>query len=231
MLFSLLQDRLVVHIRNRVRAGEITERSLAKLTGMSQPHLHNVLKGIRSLSSNYADQIVDHLHLSIADLLTGAEIGVGGLRGGPLARANGVVTTVDGVPQMDSQNIYPMPRWLTEQLIRPVMVKLEHDASLYPYFQEGDLALMDRAPLTREALLATSIYLVQTSRGTLVRLVRAGGTRLYLATPGNTGEPRQWDYVPLPRQDVREVIQGRLVWIGRALEPDSFALSTIFPQA
>ncbi len=218
-----------MHIRNRVRAGEITERGLARLTGMSQPHLHNVLKGIRSLSSNYADQIVNHLNLSIADLLTGAEIGMGGLGDGPLARAKGVVTAVEGVPEMDSGDIYPVPRWLTETLTGPVMVKLAHDASVYPYFQEGDLALMDRAPLTREGLRATAVYLVQTGQGTLVRFVRAGGTRLYLVTPATAGEPRLWDYVPLPGEDVREVIKGRLVWIGRALEPETFALSTIFP--
>ncbi len=198
---------------------------------MSQPHLHNVLKGIRSLSSDYADQIVDHLHLSIADLLTGAEIGMTGLEGGPLARANGAVAAVDGVAQLDSENIFPMPRWLTEPLVRPVMVKLERDESVHPYFQEGDLALMDRAPLTREALRATAIYLVKTKEGKLVRFVRAAGTRLYLVTPGNRGEPRLWDYLPLPGQDLRDAIQGRVVWIGRALEPNLFALSTIFPQA
>jgi hypothetical protein len=32
-------------LRERVMNGEISERRLAQLTGISQPHMHNVLKG------------------------------------------------------------------------------------------------------------------------------------------------------------------------------------------
>ena len=69
MDFTRLQCRLVTHIRERVRSGELTERGLARMTGVSQPHIHNVLKGQRSLSMETADQILHELHLSLIDLL------------------------------------------------------------------------------------------------------------------------------------------------------------------
>jgi predicted transcriptional regulator len=71
--FQALQARLVVHLRHRVRSGEITERSLARVTGISQPHLHNVLKGKRFLSVEKSDQILHQLHLDLMDLIAADE--------------------------------------------------------------------------------------------------------------------------------------------------------------
>jgi hypothetical protein len=71
--FQGLQTRLVVHLRHRVRSGEITERSLARVTGLSQPHLHNVLKGKRFLSVGKSDQILHQLHLDLMDLIESGE--------------------------------------------------------------------------------------------------------------------------------------------------------------
>jgi transcriptional regulator with XRE-family HTH domain len=69
MDFTRLQRRLVAHLRERVRSGEVTERGLARLTGVSQPHIHNVLKGERFLSIETADQILRGLHISLIDLM------------------------------------------------------------------------------------------------------------------------------------------------------------------
>ena len=69
MDFTRLQCRLVAHVRERVRSGEVTERGLARLTGISQPHIHNVLKGERFLSMEMADQILHQLHISLVDLI------------------------------------------------------------------------------------------------------------------------------------------------------------------
>jgi transcriptional regulator with XRE-family HTH domain len=67
--FGMLQSLLVRHLQQRVQGGEITERSLARITGISQPHLHNVLKGKRLLSIEMADRILSHLNLDIRSLL------------------------------------------------------------------------------------------------------------------------------------------------------------------
>src|SRR5690242_17249068 len=75
MYFELLHERLVGHLRAMVRNGQLTERRLARLTGVSQPHLHNVLKGVRELSAQMADQVVTQLRLSAFDLLADSELG------------------------------------------------------------------------------------------------------------------------------------------------------------
>ncbi|MGD0497729.1 MAG: helix-turn-helix transcriptional regulator [Bryobacteraceae bacterium] len=69
MNFRRFHDRLRANLRQRVRSGEITERGLARLTGVSQPHIHNVLKGKRLLSPEMADRVLDHLRMDLLDLL------------------------------------------------------------------------------------------------------------------------------------------------------------------
>ena len=71
--FERLLLRLILYLKERVRSGEITERSLARITGVSQPHLHNVLKGKRLLSMSMADQILRQLHMDLRDLFEPSE--------------------------------------------------------------------------------------------------------------------------------------------------------------
>ena len=69
MSFHLLQLRVIADVQERVRRGDVTERGLARLTGISQPHLHNILKGARVLSPHMADLILRQLHINLLDLL------------------------------------------------------------------------------------------------------------------------------------------------------------------
>lgn len=72
--FQALLQRLVGHLQQRVQSGEITERSLARLTGVSQPHLHHVLHGQRLLSIAMADRILHRLHVDLRDLIESDEV-------------------------------------------------------------------------------------------------------------------------------------------------------------
>lgn len=72
--FGKLQARFVTHLKERVRSGVLTERGLARITGVSQPHIHNVLKGKRTLSAQMADVILYHLELDLVDLIEADEL-------------------------------------------------------------------------------------------------------------------------------------------------------------
>jgi hypothetical protein len=72
--FQQLHRRLTLLLLERVHSGELTERGIAKRTGISQPHIHNVLKGKRLFSSVAADTILRELHLDILDLLERREL-------------------------------------------------------------------------------------------------------------------------------------------------------------
>ncbi|HEV3199801.1 MAG TPA: helix-turn-helix transcriptional regulator [Bryobacteraceae bacterium] len=69
MNFQGLRERLVAHLRDRVRTGELTERGLARISGVSQPHIHNVLKGKRVFSLEMSDAILCHLRIDLLDLM------------------------------------------------------------------------------------------------------------------------------------------------------------------
>jgi len=69
MDFEELRERLVANLRERVRSGELTERGLARISGVSQPHIHNVLKGKRLLSPEMSDAILRNLRMDLLDLM------------------------------------------------------------------------------------------------------------------------------------------------------------------
>jgi transcriptional regulator with XRE-family HTH domain len=74
MDFQELQRRFIHDLQRRIRSGELTERGLARLAGISQPHVHNVLKGKRIFSLEMADVILHVLRLDLLDLITQQEI-------------------------------------------------------------------------------------------------------------------------------------------------------------
>jgi len=74
MTFRDLHQQLASNLRARVRGGEITESGLARLTRVSQPHIHNVLKGKKVLSPKMADQIMSHLRMHVLDLIEPSEL-------------------------------------------------------------------------------------------------------------------------------------------------------------
>jgi hypothetical protein len=79
LTFQILEDRLLTFVNSRVRNGEFTERGLARIVGVSQPQIHNVLKGARKLTSELADLLLTKLNISVHDLLHEAELFANGL--------------------------------------------------------------------------------------------------------------------------------------------------------
>jgi transcriptional regulator with XRE-family HTH domain len=74
MTFHELQQRLLNELRQRVRSGAATERGLARISGISQSHLHNVLKGKRLLSMDKADEVLRSLEIDILRLIHPEEL-------------------------------------------------------------------------------------------------------------------------------------------------------------
>ena len=60
-------------MKARIRNGEFSERALAGLFGVSQPQLHNVLKGQRKLQTSLADVMLSRFQISVIDLLSTSE--------------------------------------------------------------------------------------------------------------------------------------------------------------
>jgi plasmid maintenance system antidote protein VapI len=74
LTFSVLQFRLIRLIASRLHNGEFTERGLARILRISQPHLHHVLKQTRKLRPELADVLMLKLGLNILDLVENSEL-------------------------------------------------------------------------------------------------------------------------------------------------------------
>ncbi len=66
--FQALLDQLRTRVIDRIAQGELTERGLARKSGVSPSHLHNVLKGVRGMTPEIADRLMLALRWSIEDL-------------------------------------------------------------------------------------------------------------------------------------------------------------------
>jgi hypothetical protein len=84
--FRELQRRLLLYVIRKVRNGEFTERGLARILGVSQPQLHNVLKGARPLKAEFADCLLHHFEIGVLDLVEAAELS---LQSAAIEEANG----------------------------------------------------------------------------------------------------------------------------------------------
>ena len=223
MHFSSLQGRLVAHIRSRVRSGELTERSAARLTGVSQPHLHNVLKGARLLSTDMADQVLRSLNLCVFDLLKPDEFREYEQRSG----ANrGVVPMLRGrlgpglpFPKAEgSRERFPFRLPGIQLLGDPALVELAEDPHMSPLFRGGDLALLDRAAARCREPHVECCYAVETAgQGLVRRLARREGGLALFGMRG--GQARSGDFVSVADRNILEIVKAKVVWIGRNLEP------------
>src|SRR5580700_9335013 len=156
--FRLLRMRTVSQVRARVRNGEISERGLARLTGISRPHIHNVLKGVRALSMEKADQILARLRIDLADLLIVPEAG-GGEPGKPAPAGCGEcrpVAMLDGwigrehpYPQEIGRERYPFPAAEVDPLEFPVAARLAADPLRAPLLSGPGVVLLDRSEEVR----------------------------------------------------------------------------------
>ena len=66
--FHGMLDNLRICVADRIASGETTERALAIRAGISQSHLHNVLKGVRSMTPDIADRLIATLRLTLDEI-------------------------------------------------------------------------------------------------------------------------------------------------------------------
>jgi SOS-response transcriptional repressor LexA len=199
---------------------------MARLTGISQPHIHNVLKGVKILSPHAADQVMHSLKLTVFDLL-GPEDSPASL----CASCNGSGRVVEvpvlgswlgpGLPvpqESASLESYPFPRSFIESLERPLVVRLATDSLMGALFREGDLALLDRSHSKRFLIESRGLYVVSRGGEGLVRRLRLAGLRDLLLVSASSDGREHTELLPLGRSHLLDVVRAKVVWIGQYLE-------------
>jgi hypothetical protein len=223
MTFWALQQRLLDNLRQRVRNGDLSERRLAKLTGTSQPHIHNVLKGVRMLSTELADEIIEILQIDLAELMgVESDARFDAQRSIPLISRD--LGSLDADIRFDrSLNTAIFPVQLVGNLDNPLAAVLGNDPEMTPRFQKGDMVLIEQASTARLEVIKHAAYVVETVRGVRLRYIRRGGRVLYLSSEQTIQCPSKWEPVSLAGREMLDIVRGRVVWISRQLETRGFA--------
>jgi hypothetical protein len=217
--FHELQGRLVDLARARVRAGELTERGLARMCGLSQPHMHNVLKNIRVLSIPSADRLMLALDIRVLDLLwrvsseSDAQV-----RAIPILR-NRIGPGTDAVLTSIRGHV-PLPQSLLTDVVEPLAARLGPDLVLPHELATHDLVLLDQNPRIRAAPGCPGLWVISEGAGLRVRYLRMEGTRLCVANEVTLEYPEKWHSIPLQGRNILDIVRARIVWMGREMEKE-----------
>ena len=217
MRCEALLRQIVTIARHYVHSGRATERRLAKVAGISQPHLHNVLKGIRQLSPESADKLLIALDLTVPDILWwnpgDAEPGT---RSIPLLRDRvGPGSHADlGL----HRGYLALPKSMAAHLTEPLAARLAPDPGLPGLFRANDLVLLDQNP---DHLLNPPggwCWIIADTGGLRVRYLELGKAGLMSAVEPPSGGVLEWKPLGTGPQNLRELVRARIVWNGRELE-------------
>jgi hypothetical protein len=203
--------------RERVRSGVVSERGLARHSDISQPHLHNVLKGIRTLSPLAADRLMRALGVTIPQVVwSEGGIDITNIRAVPILRNR---IGPGGTASFDAFRGYmPFPAGQVANLVEPRAAYLAADLALPSQYRAGDLVLLDSNTALRAVPGASSCWIVAESSGLRVRYLRRAPGGLEAASDPGLFGARDWRTISLQGKNILEIVRARIVWIGREME-------------
>ncbi|HEU0123500.1 MAG TPA: hypothetical protein VFQ91_23420 [Bryobacteraceae bacterium] len=222
--FHELHERLLALVRRRIHNGELTERAIARITGISQPHVHNTLKGVRTLSPYLADILLSSLRISLLDLLTREELTKHLSRTNPFREArlhpvpvlSGLLGLHQPIPRKGPhREVHTVPVHLTDTATDPLVASLAADPEMEPLFADRDLVLLDQSETARTLFQQEGYYVIRTEDGPCVRSLQREGNLLYIITERNRAEPDSWAFIPLDGRDLLEIVMARVIWLNR----------------
>ncbi len=241
--FGMLQTRLLTNLRFRIRNGEITERGLARKTGISQPHVHNLLKGIRGLTPHLADHLMTGVGIGILDLMEPDE-----LRGGLFQRSREQDITLE-VPVLRDR-LGPGLPWPAEpsrfeSLHVPLrfcgavgrrtpghagdwlfVARLGDDPRMVPVLDPGDLVLLDSSPSALECDDPEALFAISWNGESLIRWIRRGRGSIYLISVEDRDDPQRWQ--PVREEASATVVAARAISL-RSLYPPELVYDPLLP--
>jgi hypothetical protein len=234
LTFQDAQLKLLVYVRSQIRNGDLTERGFARLIGISQPHVHNVLKGVRNLSPNIFDLALKYLHLSLLDLVPSHELEAH-LRRRRIPTRTTDVPFLDrpigpGMPWsaiLDPHRTFALPLPAVEIQANEVhanlvMARLVPDPAMRT-LAAADLVLLDTTRLDtshQSEFAPRGLYVVERGSETLVRYIRPGAHRYYLATDATLDTPADWESLPVSSTELGVAVKARVRWIGQEYDRD-----------
>ncbi len=216
MNFDGLQRRLVERLRDLIQSGTLTERGLARKTGISQPHIHNVLKGVRYFSIETSDQIMRELRISIDDLCaSNAPQPSAAIQLIPMLYPE-ISTRCRAFPKA-GETLYPLPFVWPSGTEHLYACRLGDDPAIGASFRRGDIVILDCSPLVRANPWAGGPFVIERNDCVMVRYLRAEQGVLFIYTQEHPEPEVSCDSVNLDGRNVTEIVRAKVVWVGRNL--------------
>ena len=226
MTFQDAQLKLLAQVRDRIRNGELTERGFARLIGISQPHAHNVLKGVRKFSPQIFDSILKYFHLSLLDLVSLDELNAFLQRQLQARLAEVPFLNSPLGPSMpwpsglNRRRRFPLPFPSTAVPSNLVMANLAPDPQMHPSLAGYDVALLDTSEPMRSKITPEGLYAAERNDEALLRYIRPGARVYYLVSDATMDTPNQWERLHLPGPRLTETVKARVRWLGRERDRD-----------
>lgn len=220
--FALIQNRLLEMLRQRLRNGDFTERGLARVVGISQPHIHNVLKGVRVLSPDLGDQVISGLDLSLMELLGVDELGEALMA--KQARRLGAQSVPLLAGKLGPEDPFPDWRaaaaWVAAKnpelraLRRPAFVPLGADPAVPAVWRRFGYGLLDFDEARRSEPGLPGWYALRWRGGGYVRQVRLRERRLAVLGQWTLEHMEGPESIDVEAGSILQIVKARLVWIG-----------------
>jgi transcriptional regulator with XRE-family HTH domain len=215
-----IQRRLLETLRERVQNGELTERGLARSAGISQPHVHNVLKGVRNLSLELIDLVLKSLDCSVLDLCTLEELT------GKLQRVCAVPEPMFDLPfiysiigpgqswadGVDWQDRNPVPCAVGGMGQNLVLARLSTDIDMRHSTVGNNIAVLDLSEF--QGYSSDTVYVIDRGYDAVLRHIRPGFAKVYLVADANLEYPERWEAVST-RLGTASVVRARVCWFGK----------------
>ncbi|MBI4889519.1 MAG: hypothetical protein HY821_02765 [Acidobacteria bacterium] len=221
LTFEVLLSRLMGFASERIRNGDMTERAMARLVDLSQPHLHNVLKGKKGITLAAADGMLQGLALSLLELVEAEELGQAllDIRGRPQARRHlplleGRLGPFDAFPDWRCVREWlALQARILEKCYKPALIECAPDPENLQ-FPAAAYALVEQEESARLMLSGEHWFAIRWRGAGFVRQVRwdDGGLHVLGQTP--VGEPLLPRHIDLNGGSVLQVVRARVLWMG-----------------
>jgi hypothetical protein len=222
LTFREAQLKLLAYVVDRIHNGELTERGFARLLGISQPHVHNVLKGVRNLSPEIFDSILKYFNLSLLDLASVEDVEANLKKRKAPARvveAAFLDTPVGpGMPWPKGVNwrrSYPLPFPALTVQAGLIMAELANDPYMYETLAGSDIGLLDTSERARSDISPLGLYVVSRGGEAVLRHIRPGAQGFYLVTDATLDTPALWEKLRMPASEFAGIVKAQVRWIGR----------------
>ncbi len=191
------------------------------MIGISQPHVHNVLKGVRNLSIGMSDSILNIFHLSILDLapLEDLESKLKSRKALPVVEVPVLDKPIGpGIPWpaqivQGKHFVTPVPTGVI--LPGLVMALVAPDPQMGETLAGYDIAILDTSERHRAKPSPEGLYAVERGGEVVLRYLRPGSRCYYLVSDATLGHPAQWEHLSISRRELFEIIKARVLWLGR----------------